>query len=301
MKILSVLLMTALLGGCLARAGSNVRMETVNYTPDSWPEPLQADIWYPQDAGPHPAMLVVHGGGWERRSREDMDKLCRHYVAQGYLVMNVSYRFAPEYTYPAQVHDLQQAMHWLHRHADELSVDRQRIAAFGYSAGAHLVSLLALTAGTGDALDTPHGGLDTRPAAVVAGGSPMDLRKYPGGKLVPQFLGGRIGDIPEVFTAASPVTRVHEAAPPFFLFHGGSDKLVTIDHAEEFVTAMQQENVPVSLYRQRWRGHVMAFLAMGDALERADQFLKTTLSIDAQLEAAGAGSAASNAGGSGWD
>lgn len=300
MKILCTLLIAALLSGCFARAGSDTRMETVNYTPDGWPEPLQADIWYPQGAGPHPAMLMVHGGGWERRSREDMDKLCRHYVAQGYLVMNISYRFAPRYTYPAQVHDLQQAMHWLHRHADELSVDQQRIAAFGYSAGAHLVSLLALTAGTGDALDTPYGGLSTRPAAVIAGGSPMDLRKYPGGKLVPQFLGGRINDIPEMFAAASPVTRVHDQAPPFFLFHGGSDKLVTIDHAEEFVIAMERENVPVSLYRQRWRGHILAFLAIGDALEQADQFLASTLTGDDQ-SATGAGSAASNAGGSGWD
>jgi len=295
-RIPVALLITALLSGCFARAGSDVRVETVNYTPDNWPETLQADIWYPQGGGPHPAMLVVHGGGWERRSREDMDKLCRHYVSRGYLVMNVSYRFAPQYTYPAQVHDLQQAMHWLHRHADELSVDQQRIAAFGYSAGAHLVSLMALTAGTGNALDTPYGGLNTRPAAVIAGGSPMDLRKYPGGKLVPQFLGGRLDDIPEVFSAASPVTRVHGEAPPFFLFHGDRDKLVTIDHAEEFVVAMKQKNVPVSLYRQRWRGHISAFLAIGDALEQADQFLTSTLSISDQPEAG-----ASSAGGSGWD
>ena len=300
MKIVFALMVVTLLSGCLARAGSETDVQSVRYMTDEWPEPLQADIWRPQGDGPHPAMLMVHGGGWERRSREDMDKLCRHYVDRGYLVMNVSYRFAPQYTYPAQIHDLQQAMHWLHNQADELSVDRQRIAAFGYSAGAHLVSLLALTAGTGDALDIPYGGLKTRPAAVIAGGSPMDLRKYPGGKLVPQFLGGRISDIPDVFAAASPVTRVHADAPPFFLFHGGSDKLVTIDHAEEFVAALTRENVPVSLYRQRWRGHIMAFLAMGDALDKADQFLSSTLSPDSQ-SVSGAGSAASNAGGSGWD
>lgn len=300
MRIFSALLMSIFLGGCLARAGADVRVETVIYSPADWPESLQADIWHPRGDGPHPAILMVHGGGWERRSREDMDKLCRHYADQGYLVMNVSYRFAPQYTFPAQVHDLQQAMHWMHRHADELSIDRQRIAAFGYSAGAHLVSLLALTAGTGDALDTPYGGAATRPAAVIAGGSPMDLRKYPGGKLVPQFLGGRINEIPEVFAAASPVTHVHSEAPPFFLFHGGSDKLVTIDHAEEFVVALERENVPASLYRQRWRGHILAFLTIGDALEQADQFLESTLSTSNHSEA-GAGSAAINVGGSGWD
>jgi acetyl esterase/lipase len=194
------------------------------------------------------------------------------------LVMNISYRFAPEHRFPAQLHDLQQAMHWLHRHAHELEVDPDRIVAFGYSAGAHLVSLLALTAGSGEYLDHPYGGPATRPAAVIAGGSPMDLRKYPGGKLVPQFLGGRISDIPEIFAAASPVTHVHAAAPPFFLFHGGRDRLVTIDHAEEFMAALTALDVPVELYRQRGRGHVLAFLTLGGALEQADRFLDHTLS-----------------------
>jgi acetyl esterase/lipase len=273
-----LLLASLLLAGCLARQADDTQViDSVRYSPDNWPETLNADIWQPQGKGPHPAMLMVHGGGWERRGRNDMDKLSRYYARQGFVVMNVSYRFAPEHTFPAQLHDLQQAMHWLHRHADELSVDRQRIAAFGYSAGAHLVSLLALTAGSGDELDRPYGGVLTRPAAVIAGGSPMDLRKYPGGKLVPQFLGGNISEIPEIFAAASPVTHVHDQAPPFFLFHGGSDKLVTIDHAEEFVVALENENVPVSLYRQRWRGHVLAFLTIGDALEQADLFLASAL------------------------
>ena len=44
MRIPVALLITALLSGCFARAGSDVRVETVNYTPDTWPEALQADI-----------------------------------------------------------------------------------------------------------------------------------------------------------------------------------------------------------------------------------------------------------------
>jgi acetyl esterase/lipase len=279
MKALTLVLTVLLLSACASRPAPS-QVDLVTYTPAHWPEPLQADIWRPTPAAGQraPAMLMVHGGGWERRSREDMDRLSRHYAERGFVVMNVSYRFAPEHRFPAQLHDLQQAMHWLHRHADELGIDRQRIAAFGYSAGAHLVSLLALTAGTGEALDHPYGGAVTRPAVVIAGGSPMDLRKYPGGKLVPQFLGGRIDEVPEIFAAASPVTHVHAEAPPFFLFHGGRDRLVTIDHAEEFKAALTALAVPVELYRQRGRGHVLAFLTLGDALEQADRFLDQTLS-----------------------
>lgn len=252
-------------------------INTVIYTPPDWPEPLEADVYRPRGTGPFPGMLLVHGGGWERRSRDDMTRLARYYVGKGYVVMNASYRFAPEAKYPAQVYDLQQAMHWLHREALELQLDTQRIAAFGYSAGAHLLSLMALAAGTGDDLDRPWGGAQTRPAVVIAGGSPMDLRKYPGGKLVPQFLGGRITEIPETFAAASPVTRVHAGAPPFYLFHGGADTLVTIDHAEEFVSALQAHDVPVELERLPARGHILTFLTVGSALPAADTFLQRYL------------------------
>lgn len=252
-------------------------INTIIYTPPDWPEALEADVYRPQGSGPFPGMLLVHGGGWERRSRDDMTRLARYYVGKGYVVLNASYRFAPEAKYPAQVYDLQQAMHWLHREASELQLDTQRIAAFGYSAGAHLLSLMALAAGTGDDLDRPWGGAQTRPAVVIAGGSPMDLRKYPGGKLVPQFLGGRITEIPETFAAASPVTRVHAGAPPFYLFHGGADTLVTIDHAEEFVSALQAHDVPVNLKRLPARGHILTFLTVGSALPAADTFLQRYL------------------------
>jgi len=268
------------LAGCgmvLGQKQAPAAVTTLVYTPPDWPEPLQAEVYQPQGVGPFPGILLVHGGGWERRSREDMERLARYYVGLGYVVMNASYRFAPQAKFPAQVHDLQQAMHWLHRESERLSLDTARIAAFGYSAGAHLVSLMALAAGTGDDLDSPWGGENTRPAAVVAGGSPMDLRKYPGGKLVPQFLGGRINEIPETFAAASPVTRVHPEAPPFLLFHGSRDTLVTIDHAEEFVAALAAENVPVTLERQAGRGHVLTFLTVGTALPEADVFLQRHL------------------------
>ncbi|MFN3712295.1 MAG: alpha/beta hydrolase fold domain-containing protein [Alcanivoracaceae bacterium] len=281
MKHLLLLLAAALISACASQRGNEqINFETVTYTPADWPVPLLADVWRPfaGTGTAAPAMLMVHGGGWERRSRKDMNRLSRYYAERGFVVMNISYRFAPEHRFPAQLHDLQQAMHWLHQHATELGIDRDRVAAFGYSAGAHLVSLLALTAGTSDELDRPYGGDTTRPAAVIAGGSPMDLRKYPGGKLVPQFLGGRIDEVPEIFAAASPVTHVHAAAPPFFLFHGGRDRLVTIDHAEEFMAALTALDVPVELYRQRGRGHVLAFLTLGGALEQADRFLDQTLS-----------------------
>ncbi|HAM74809.1 MAG TPA: alpha/beta hydrolase, partial [Alcanivorax sp.] len=42
------------------------------YTPGDWPQTLHADIYRPEPPGRYPTVLVVHGGGWERRSPEDM-------------------------------------------------------------------------------------------------------------------------------------------------------------------------------------------------------------------------------------
>lgn len=246
---------------------------TLRYSPPDWPEALYADIHRPDAPGPHPAVLVVHGGGWQGRSRDDMTGIARRLASRGFVAVNVDHRFAPEYRFPAQLHDLQVAMHWLHDHAGELELDPEAIGALGFSSGGHLVSLLAVVAGQGGELDRLHGGARTRPMAVVAGGAPTDLRKYPGGELVPQFLGGTQQQVPERFVEASPVTHVHEKAPPFFLFYGGLDGLVPPDHARDFSVALEQQGVATERYRMRLRGHVSAFLTSRRAIEYGARFL----------------------------
>lgn len=200
-------------------------------------------------------------------------------ASAGFVVMNAAYRFAPEYRFPAQLHDLQQALRWLRAHAQRFDVDSERIAGFGYSAGAHLVALLGLAAAD-EALDSPHGGAGTRLRAVVAGGTPTDLRKFEGGQLVPQFLGGNQRQAPDAYRLASPVVHVTSDAPPFFLYHGGSDMLVSVDHAEDFAAALESAGVHVELYRMHLRGHITAFLTDGTAVARATAFLRAQLMVD---------------------
>lgn len=44
----------------------------ITFSPDGWPRTLQADLYLPETSDLLPPVLLVHGGGWERRSREDM-------------------------------------------------------------------------------------------------------------------------------------------------------------------------------------------------------------------------------------
>ena len=248
-------------------------VEDIVFSPPGWPQALSADLYVPDQDGPLPAVLMVHGGGWERRSRNDMDWVAQRVARRGFVVMNIDYRFAPQYTFPAQLHDVQIAMQWLLAHGENHGVDPGRITAFGFSSGAHLVSLMATVASNGSPLNEPFGGPQTRPAAVVAGGLPSDLRAFGDGRLLRQFLGGRQGDLPERYLQASPIAQLTEAAPPFFLFHGGMDLLVPVAQATEFVEALDERGVEHEFYRMHLRGHVSSFLTAQVAVARATAFL----------------------------
>lgn len=244
------------------------------YTPDGWPQALTANVYLPDalDDVLRPAALVVHGGGWRNRSPEDMQGIAEQLAGQGYVAVNIEHRFAPAYRFPSQLHDLQQAMAWIHANADEWQVDTDRIVGVGFSSGAHLVSLLAV-AGVAGPLAEPYGGEQSRLAAVLAGGVPSDLLKFDDGRLVVDFIGGTRAEESAAYRLASPARQITPQSPPFFLFHGKWDRLVPVDHATDFYQALQDNNIESELYLQRWRGHFASFLLRGGAIDAGIAFL----------------------------
>lgn len=242
------------------------------YTPDDWPQRLAGDLVRPDDSQRYPAVLMVHGGGWERGERDDMRELAEQVARAGFVVFNISHRFAPEHAFPAQIHDLQHAVRWMRNHASDHGIDAKRIGAWGYSSGAHLTTLLAAI-DAGNPLDTPHGGPATRIQAVVGGGTPADLRKFGGGRLVVQFMQGKRDARPDAYALASPVTHVDGDHPPTFLYHGALDWVVGADHAREYFEALQAAGVPSELLIHRLRGHIAMFVWDDAAVEAGTAFL----------------------------
>lgn len=251
------------------------------YTPDDWPQTLNARVLLPDsaasgaeaDAALRPAALLVHGGGWQNRSPRDMEPIAEQLASRGFVTVNIEHRFAPAHQFPAQLHDLQQVMAWLHANAEAWRVDTERVVGVGFSSGAHLVSLLAL-AGAEGPLAEPHGGDHARLAAVVAGGIPSDLFKFPDGRLVVEFLGGTRAEVPKQYALASPARQINGTPPPFFLFHGTWDRLVPLDHSTDFQAALVESGGEAELYLQRGRGHFLSFLTRGGAIDAGIDFLE---------------------------
>lgn len=256
-------------GPAPARVDAKVTIRRdLRYSPDGWPQPLLADVYTPALPGPLPAVLMIHGGGWNGGDRGQTASLSRRVAARGYVVVNATYRLVPGARFPAPLQDLQQALRWMRANAQTLGIDPQRIGAWGYSAGAHLAALLGGLS-PGDRLYDQGATLK----AVVAGGIPADLRKFHGGTLVPEFLGEKWSEGSVVFRESSPAAYVTPGDPPVFLYHGTWDQLVPLDQATDYKAALDAAGVPNELYLMRGLGHIPAFLMDGRAVQQGADFL----------------------------
>jgi acetyl esterase/lipase len=247
---------------------------------------LVADLYRPV-TGRRPGVVVIHAGGWFSGSKDDVAGLAQRLADAGYVAMAPGYRLAPEHRFPAQIHDLKEAVRWLRANADEWGVDPERIAAFGYSAGGHLAALLA-TSGPDDGLEgeTAFPGTSSRVQALVAGGTPADLLALRPNPAVAQLLGAQATERPTLAASASPVRFVSADDPPAFLYHGRSDWLISTRQSRLLHRALERAGVPVRLELGRF-GHFGTLLFGGREEGLAIDFLARSLAPQAEPRMAG--------------
>jgi acetyl esterase/lipase len=260
----------AALSGCIASpptpraAGVSVRKD-IAFTPDGWPARLVADLYIPSGKELAPAVLLIHGGGWNgKERRSDMSAIANTLAKRGYFVMNTTYRLTPDWKFPAQTNDLEAALRFMRVNHASLNIDTSRIATFGYSAGGHLAALIGLD---------PENDVK----AVVAGGAPADLSFWPDGKLTGLLLGGPLKGNEAIYHKASPVSYVRKDSPPVFIYHGSADDLVPVEHPKAFIEALQAKGVPHETYWIKGRSHIFAHIFSAAAIPKAIDFLDKNL------------------------
>jgi acetyl esterase len=105
------------------------------------------DVYRPLDVVEgelRPIVFYVHGGGFAVCSKDTHWVMAQSYARQGYVVVNVNYRLAPSHPFPRGLSDVCAAYLWLLDNAERFGGDVRRIVLAGESAGANLVSSLAL-------------------------------------------------------------------------------------------------------------------------------------------------------------
>ena len=233
------------------------------------------DIAWPATGGPHPLIVLLHGGAWAGGSKLDMRREMLAFAREGYAAASVGYRLteASENIFPAAVQDVRCAVRWLREHASTYAMDPGRVAAAGYSAGGHLASMLGVAADI-DELEgrCPAGGFPVSVSAVISYAGPQDLRvngpyTEEQARLVTNFLGVFPGDAPEVASLASPVAHVSPGDPPFLLVHGTEDDLVPVNQARRMKAALTRVGARATVLELAGIGHAFVGLASSEMPE----------------------------------
>src|SRR5438105_7193731 len=194
-----------------------------------------------------PTLIQIHGGGWTIGNKDQQGKpLMLHFASRGWVCFAPNYRLAPRSLWPAQIVDVKRAIAWVKEHAEEYGADPNFIVVTGGSAGGHLAALAALTA-TDPVWQPGFEDADTSVQAAVPYYGVYDFTRTESRAnrslvrlLQRTVFRKKLRDARDEFAAASPVYRVNEDAPPFFVIHGAHDSLVPVTETRRFVEKLRE-------------------------------------------------------------
>ena len=196
--------------------------------------PRLADIYLPEGPGPHPSVMLVHGGGFiiDGRRMKPMQGLSTALVRAGYVVVSLDYRKVGRGGGRLRgADDVHKAMCWWMRSAPQYGADPARVAAVGLSAGGALMMMAS-----------------ERPLP-----QPLAMRVSVFGLYDFASLQGALGRVFKlaVLRGASPdeysPAGQLRSTQPLVMLHGTGDRLVPIEQARAVLLRRRARLLPVEL------------------------------------------------------
>ena len=215
------------------------------------------DIYLPAGAkGKLPLVVFIHGGGWIGNDKYAdmgyMPNTINAMLENGMAVASIDYRFAQNAVFPAILQDCNKAVSFLYDNANKYNLDKNRIALMGFSAGGHLASLMG-TSHNNKVTDLyfPASYRPFKYKAVVDFYGPTDLVLLPGNEdeKSPEgiLIGAKPLERPDLAKAASPITYIDKNDPPFIIFHGEKDNIVSNKQSKLFHAWLSHHGVKSEL------------------------------------------------------
>jgi len=234
-------------------------------------KPLLMDLFIPKHRTrtPTPAILWIHGGGWERGDKNGNSGALL-LANEGFVTASLFYRLGGDSPFPADIEDCKCAIRFLRANASKYGIDPERIGVAGASAGGHLAELVA-TAGRNAGLEGDGGWQNVsskvQAAAAYYGASDFTVGatefQHHTGQVVLKLVRGSEKDKPDLYRQASPLFHVSKDSPPLLLAHGEQDDLVPFDQSVRVAEAYRRLGLLVEFIAVKNAGH--DFAPAGDA------------------------------------
>ena len=179
-------------------------------------DPLQfGELRLPEGSGPHPVMILIHGGVWlAEYDIAHIRKLAAAFAREGIATWAIEYRRVgnPGGGWPGTFDDVAAGMDHLAKIATEFELDLSRLLAAGHSAGGHLAIWLANRPERWSASVNPTAVLGLAPAADL-----VYLHGGSFGTVVNQLMGGSPEEVPQRYALGSGTARLPLSVPQYLL------------------------------------------------------------------------------------
>ena len=239
---------------------------------------LAGDLYLPAGRDKAPVIIAAHGGGWQIGSRAFYQHWGPYLAKHGIGLFAINYRLSKPgaKTFPQAVYDVKAAVQYVRANAAQLGVDPERIGMMGDSAGAHLVSLVAL-AGDDPLFSTeyrnaPHAATPSNVKAVVGFYGVYDMQAQwhhdqlarPHDQITEKFIGVPPTTSRRAYFDASPlsyttVDKRERTNTRFLLIHGTNDDIVDPKtQGEVFLNSLKQARFFVRTIVVPGSGHFWA-------------------------------------------
>ena len=229
------------------------------------------DVLVPAGAKAAPVLIFFHGGGWVGGDKKNYGFLMRRFSHAGVVSIASNYRLSPEVQFPAFVEDGASAIVWVRKNIADFGGDPNRIFLMGHSAGAHIVSLLAL-----DEKYLRDAKTDQKSIrGVIPISGPLLLKA----SQVPQmkFIFGNADD-----AEMCPLAHVDGGEAPFLILQGQEDVLVQPIHAKVAEKKIREKGGKVEVLYFPDHDHLTIIAAFsprakrrGDVFSPVLQFIET--------------------------
>ncbi len=227
---------------------------TITYGKDA----LQlVDLWLPKGEGPHPVVVMIHGGCWQTEiaTRDIMNYIADDLRKDGIAVWNVEYRGVDRGGgYPGTYLDVGAAADLLAAEAKALNLDLTHTIAIGHSAGGHLALWLAARQALPEG-EPLRGAKPLRIDTAISQAGIADLRaamKRTGhacGTDAPTRMAG--GKFALTSPPEMPVSTAQQIQ-----FHTDKDRIAPPAYAETYAADMKKRGVTVENHVHGPEGHV---------------------------------------------
>jgi len=205
-----------------------------------------------------PAVLLIPGGGYDRLTDGKEQAPVAGYFSQklGLTTFVLYYRLVQTdgtYRYPVPMWDGQRALKLIRYRAKDYGIDSNRVGVFGFSAGGHLASTLALHSATDfnlpvhDAVDSMNG----RPDFLGLGYPVISMipTQFASPSSLSHLLFGYRGDgldgLENYLSGQDNITR---NTPPVFLFESMDDQRISPQNSVIFAQALQAAHIPADVH-----------------------------------------------------